>query len=291
MSNRLMNLVWPLSLPQTEKSVLIALADRADDTTGQTWIAIRSLQVPRKLDLITMTGLSERTIQNALKALNGVHLTRKDVPGKGVIYTIHPRSTCAPAHDAPPQDVHPAPDAATPAGRAPKPSVTLNPSEATPPTGRERVPAAAQLLIARAMIAVVVAACTAPARKPATPKRRWPSAMPPPPGVTEDQWAGLVAHRVALRKPLTDRAYELLCGRLAKVTRPEWPPGRIVDLIVERGWSNFEEQWLVRITEQGQGNGTGNHQDRTRRGSRRAPGDFRDPLLARYAGGGDPILG
>lgn len=290
MSNRLMNLVWPLSLPQTEKSVLIALADRADDTTGQTWIAIRSLQVPRKLDLITMTGLSERTIQNALKALNGVHLTRKDVPGKGVIYTIHPRSTCAPAHDAPPQDVHPATDAATPAGRAPKPSVTLNPSEATPPTGRERVPAVAQLLIARAMIAVVVAACMAPARKPATPKRRWPSAMPPPPGVTEDQWAGLVAHRVALRKPLTDRAYELLCGRLAKVTRPEWPPGRIVDTIVERGWSNFEEQWLIRITEQGQGNATGNHKDRSRRGGR-APGTFRDPLLAYYAGGGDPGLG
>jgi hypothetical protein len=285
MSNRLMNLVWPLDLPQTEKSVLIALADRADDATAQTWIAIRSLQVPRKLDLITMTGLSERTIQNALKALNGVHLTRKDVPGRGVIYTIHPRMTCTPVQDAPPQEMHPATDTPTPARDAPKPSVTLNsPSKASPSSERERVPAGMRILIGSIVLDVLIAACRPPARKPASAKRRWPRDMPPPPGVSDEQWAGLVDHRLAKRKPLTPRAYELLCGRLAKVRLPEWPPGRIVDTIVERSWTNFEEPWLIRITDQI--NGTGNFNDRTGR-----RGGYRDPLLRHYAGGGDPGLG
>ena len=253
-----MNLVWPLDLPQTEKSVLIALADRADDATGQTWIAIRSLAVPRKLDLLTMTGLSERTIQNAIKSLNGKHLTRRDVPGKGVIYTIHPRNSCTPASCAPPQEVRPAPDAPTPAGDAPKPSVTLNsPSKASPSSERERVPAAMRMLIGSIVLDVLIAACRQPSRKAAPAKRRWPRDMPPPPNVSDEQWAGLVEHRLAKRKPLTPRAYELLCGRLAKVTLAEWPPGRIVDTIVERSWTNFEEPWLTRITDQI--NGTGHH--------------------------------
>jgi hypothetical protein len=129
-SNRLLSVAWKLSLPATEKVVLAALADCADDA-GITWIAIRSLR--DKMDLITMTSLSERAIQIAIKALvAGGHLSRVENPGRGVLYTVHPRTTCAPAQDAPPQEVRPAGGAPTPAPRAPKPPVTPIPPKAAP---------------------------------------------------------------------------------------------------------------------------------------------------------------
>ena len=152
------------------------------------------------------------------------------------------------------------------------------------------MPAAIRMLIARIAMSVLIAGCTGkPARPAATAKARWPKDMPPPADVTPDQWAGYVDHRRAKRQALTPRAYELLCGRLAKVTLPGWPPGRIVDTIVERGWLGFEEAWLIRITEQE--HGAGNHNDRRRGGAPHQRGAYRDPLLNHYAGGADPGLG
>lgn len=75
-----------------------------------------------------------------------------------------------------------------------------------------------------------------PAKAPAFAKRRWPKDMPPPPGVSDDQWAGFVQHRVAKRQRLTPRAYELLCGKLAEFAENGWPPGAAIDRAVERGW-------------------------------------------------------
>lgn len=132
-----MNLAWSIrTLSPPEKAVLVALADRADDTTAQTWIPIRSLQ--GKLDLITMTSLSERSVQNAIKALTTAgHLTRVENPGHGVLYTVHPRTSCTPAEDAPPQEVRPAAEAPTPAPPAPKPSINLISPDADASVERE----------------------------------------------------------------------------------------------------------------------------------------------------------
>jgi hypothetical protein len=167
-----------------------------------------------------------------------------------------------------------------------------SPSKASPSTEREQVRADAQLLIARVMIDIVVAGCLpSPAKPKGTPaaKRRWPKEMPPPPGVSDDQWAGLIDHRRVRRSALTPRAYELLSNRLAAVTLAEWPPGRIIDTIVERNWLSFEQAWLTRITEQE--NGTGHHYDRSGQRGGRGRSGFRDPLLRHYADGGDPGLG
>ena len=167
-----------------------------------------------------------------------------------------------------------------------------SPSKASPSSERERVPADAQLLIAQAMLGIVVAGCRSSLSKTKltpTAKRRWPKEMPPPPAVSDDQWAGFVEHRRAKRSTLTPRAYELLCGRLANLTRAEWPPGRVIDTIVERNWTSFEEKWLIRITEQE--NGTGHYHDRSGQRGGRGRSGFRDPLLRHYADGGDPGLG
>lgn len=85
--------------------------------------------------------------------------------------------------------------------------------------------------------------------RPVRAKSRWPRAMPPPAGVSEEQWVGFIEHRKAKRQPLTDRAYQLLTNRLTEHANDEWPPGRIVDLIVERGWLTFEPHWITRTAE------------------------------------------
>jgi hypothetical protein len=116
--------------------------------------------------------------------------------------------------------------------------------------------------------------------------KRW-RGMAPPIGVTGSQWRGFLDHRKALRHTLTPRAYELLCGKLAKRTDPEWPPGRIIDLIIERGWRSFEWEWLDK--ERGQRNGKrdyDNHDDGPRNPMVRA-GIARE---ARFAGQPDELL-
>ncbi|KQM65801.1 hypothetical protein ASE75_06105 [Sphingomonas sp. Leaf17] len=103
------------------------------------------------------------------------------------------------------------------------------------------------------VLAVIVEACRAQIAaqrpKPVAVKARWQRNMPPPPGVTDDQWAGFVAHRLAKRSPLTPRAYDLLTGKLARYATDLWPPGAIIDTIVERGWTSFEHTWLSKITD------------------------------------------
>ena len=113
MSIRLMSEVWLLAVSAAEKMVLLALADAANDD-GICWPSITG-----KRPLTAKTSLSERTIQNAIKSLctNG-HLSRQERSYRGVIYTVHPRSSCTPANAAPVQNLQ-----VYPAAAAPKPSV------------------------------------------------------------------------------------------------------------------------------------------------------------------------
>ncbi len=141
----------------------------------------------------------------------------------------------------------------------------------TPPTTPPSLPHEYITTHAKSRILWIVAAgiealCRAATPKP-TAKRKWPRAMPPPPEVTDDQWAGFVAHRLALRKPLTDRAYEMLVAKLAAEATDEWPPGRIVDEMVERVWLSFKTEWLRNSTE------TRNESVRSSRASASRTGD------------------
>jgi hypothetical protein len=209
----------------TEQSVLLVLAIMADKDDATCFPPVTG-----PTGLTAKTKLSERAVQRAIQRLVHLgHISRRQLRN-GCIYTVHP-ATQAPR----------------PATVAPKLPVTTNsPSKATPSSERERVPAAMRMLIGSIVLDVLVAACTPPARKPAPAKRRWPSAMPPPAGVSDEQWAGYVSHRNGLRKPLTDRAYELLVGKLTADANDIWPPGRIVDEMVERGWTSFKMEWLTK---------------------------------------------
>ncbi len=141
----------------------------------------------------------------------------------------------------------------------------------TPPTTPPSLPHEYITTHAKSRILWIVAAgieamCRASAPKP-TAKRKWPRAMPPPPQVSDEQWAGFVAHRISLRKPLTDRAYDMLVAKLAAEATDEWPPGRIVDEMVERVWLSFKTEWLRNSTE------TRNESVRSNRGSASRAGD------------------
>lgn len=116
MSVKIMTIAWELNLPDSEKLVLLALADNANDE-GHCW--------PSMATLTRKCSKSERTVQGCIKSLvkNG-HLTRKEVPGKGCYYTVHPRSDDAPAKSAPPQRT-----TKTPAAAADKPSRTIKNTE------------------------------------------------------------------------------------------------------------------------------------------------------------------
>ena len=100
MSVRVMTAVWSIDLPDSQKIVLLALADCANDE-GQCW--------PSMATLAKKCSKGERTVQGVIKELvSAGHLTRSEVAGKGCKYLVHPRSDCAP------QNPHPRKRCATP---------------------------------------------------------------------------------------------------------------------------------------------------------------------------------
>jgi hypothetical protein len=105
--------VWVIDLPDSQKIVLLALADCANDE-GHCW--------PSMATLAKKCSKGERTVQGVIKDLvKAGHLTRNEVLGKGCNYYVHPRRECTPADTAPPQRA-----AQTPAAAADKPSRTIN---------------------------------------------------------------------------------------------------------------------------------------------------------------------
>jgi hypothetical protein len=82
MSVRVMTAVWALNLPANDKLVLLALADSANDE-GACWPGLASL--------CQKTGKCRRSLQESLRALDQAgHITRKEKPGKGMNYIVHP---------------------------------------------------------------------------------------------------------------------------------------------------------------------------------------------------------
>ena len=116
MSIALMTHVWRMDLPSSEKMVLLALADAANDD-GVTWLAVVSKQAG-KLDLIKKTSLSERTVQRAIQTLCEMGLLqREERAGRGVLYTVtldQPPSPRHPRHSDTPVTMTPTPVTMTP---------------------------------------------------------------------------------------------------------------------------------------------------------------------------------
>lgn len=65
--------------------------------------------------------------------------------------------------------------------------------------------------------------------------------FPAPEGVASDQWKGFLQLRTAKRQPMTERGYSLLCGKLTGLAEHGYPPGEMIDLAIERGWTTVHE--------------------------------------------------
>jgi len=143
---------WDIDLTGTEQLVAQRLAWHADDESGKCWPGIALI--------CSKTGLGERAVQKAIKSLAAAgHIEREEARGLGVVYFVHPRTKCGgsraevngmgqAANDSaePPHDVHPrkecapAPDAPTPARRAPKEvKKPSNEIDGSASAGRERM--------------------------------------------------------------------------------------------------------------------------------------------------------
>lgn len=130
MSVRIMTAVWAVTLPDSEKIVLLALADSANDE-GLCW--------PSMATLAAKCSKSDRTVQAAIKSLVARgHMTRSEVPGRGCRYIIHPTPEAA----SPPKPLRgeeaspPKPATPTPEAASDKPSRTITSPEASPPPRR-----------------------------------------------------------------------------------------------------------------------------------------------------------
>lgn len=123
MSIALMTAAWALDIKPTDKLVLLALADWANESDGgRCWPSIKKL--------CERSSLCERAVQSALNRLcDGDHIHRQMNAGKGTNYYVHPRIKCTPANAAPPHDMH-----LTPALNAPNTLGTVSKDKkATPP--------------------------------------------------------------------------------------------------------------------------------------------------------------
>lgn len=207
-----MTWVWDMDLPASEKLVMLALADCANDD-GECWPSIATLS--RK------TGASERTIQRAIQSFAERSLLRRvEVPGRGCRYYFNLRHIVTPDRPSPvthrrqpPSQCHPTPDTVTP-----KPSMNHQEpsSDASHPQG---------------------------AGTPAKPSRKAePKAKPViPDWMPADAWNGYLEMRKGIGKPATVRAIELMIAKLERWRADGHDPGGILDAATEHNWTGLYE--------------------------------------------------
>lgn len=97
-----MTLVWAIELPDSEKIVLLALADCANDE-GHCW--------PSMATLAKKCSKSDRTVQASISSLvDKGHLSRLEIRGRGCRYVVHPRSDFTPEATSPPKPLPQTPE-------------------------------------------------------------------------------------------------------------------------------------------------------------------------------------
>ncbi|KPH66887.1 hypothetical protein ADT71_03795 [Novosphingobium sp. ST904] len=215
--------VWNLQLPDSQKIVLLALADTANDE-GHCW--------PSMASLARKCSKGQRTVQGVIKTLVAAgHVTRREVAGRGCEYWVHPVKEGTPAKAAPPQNLRRAANAPrnrrggppqslrdTPAAAADKPSENHQEPSLDASHPRDARPA------------------DKPGEsKPAKAKPEVPDWMPAEP------WNGYLEMRKRIGKAPTDRAIELMIGKLERWRAEGHEPGAILDTATEHNWTGLYE--------------------------------------------------
>lgn len=126
-----MSAIWELPMLPTDKLVMLALADCANDE-GWCWPSIAT--IARK------SGVCERSVQRAIRKAENVGLIEQRVEtlGRGCKYRIDPRHTVTPGTQSPVTESHRTPDTVSP---DPRHTVTLTIKEPSTTTKVEKAPA------------------------------------------------------------------------------------------------------------------------------------------------------
>lgn len=215
MSNRIMALCWQLSgMSGTEKAVLIALADRADDA-GMCWPSIATLA--------QMTCFTDRAVQKCIHSLleKGLISVQVSPGGKSNKYAINPEPRSPSAEKLAnangernsPLDGEP---------RSPRTKFTPNHvhrnGEPRSPNGEPRSPKPSRTI-----------------REPST------KSIAPPEGVDQKLWADFLVIRKAKKAPVTDTA---IAGIRREAEKAGVDFGTAIATCCERGWAGYKAEWV-----------------------------------------------
>lgn len=213
-----MGAIWDLQMSPTQKSVLVSLADQANDS-GLCWPSIDTI--------CRRTCLGERTVQRALHELQEVGLVQRILrQGHSTHYLV-----TTPATAAPPSERHPATAAPTPATAPPQPPPErhLTPATAAPRTVREPSdepsrnrqgsPAAVHKTARRAL---PDPECPKELRMEEAAQAALPEVIP------RQAWADFVEMRYAKKQPMTARMVQLVIDKLLKLRAGGDDPGEVL---------------------------------------------------------------
>lgn len=65
-----------------------------------------------------------------------------------------------------------------------------------------------------------------------------------PEWMPEETWSVFLAHRKAVKAPVTEKAYPTFIEKFFRLKSKGWPPKEVVDVMIEKGWRWFKPEWL-----------------------------------------------
>lgn len=208
-----MALCWPLQMPPTPKSVLISLADNANDQ-GHCWPSIATIA--------ERTCFSERAVQGAIKWLQEYGLLTADRSnGRHTRYWLTPSEFAGdPRISCTPQEVHPAGGASVPPQEVRQPpQMPRQPPQEVPSNHQEP-------------------------KRTVRSNRKKEANVPDvivPDWLPADAWSNWVTHRHSIRKPLSDLAAKLCIDELESLRSNGFDPKKIINTSILNGWQGLFE--------------------------------------------------
>ena len=205
---------WKVDCEPTQKLVLLALADHANDETWKCWPSLGHLH--------KKTGLNRRTVSRALKLLADAGLIGRI--NRGRESTVYQLNVASWGHETP-RGTEPL-GAQSHKGRGDTPLGV----GATCPQPRGDMP-----------------------HEPSGNRKREPSgnrkgardkSVPCPEGVSQSVWSDVLAHRRRMKAPLTETAWKRMEPELRALEAEGWSPDDVIAEWLAAGWRAFKADWI-----------------------------------------------
>ena len=228
MSTLVMAACWPLRMPPTMKSVLISLADNANDH-GECW--------PSVARVCERTCFSERAVHRAIAWLEEKRVIRTErVNGRSTRFVVDPAGFQTPADAAEPPQMRHHRISGTPADAAPQPPQMRHPNPrrcgTPPPQMRHPTPADA------APRTVREPSRTVRSNRQGEARSRAPTC---PHDVDLQTWSDWLDLRKAKRAPVTET---VIRGARAEAKKAGMSLTAFLEIWCQRGSQGLQADWL-----------------------------------------------